>query len=467
MNNTDTIAAPITPLVTSPVISLRISGSNALSVFSLMEKGGKSINISDIKPNYVSLYRFNIEKENLHDDVLAVYFKAPHSFTGEDVVEISFHGNPVLVNAALSAIYSLKIRHAEGGEFSKRAFLNGKIDLTQAESIQELISAKSVEGVYSAYNQLQGSLKHELDSIKDKLLKMKALMEAKIDFPDEDTVDEETPLLKHDCENILSVIDCLILSYKSYRNANRGLEIVIAGKPNVGKSSLMNAFLKEERAIVSDTPGTTRDFIKESLYIGGIPVHITDTAGIRSSDENIEQIGIDRSRQKIESADIILLLLDVSRPLTEEDYNILDETKNSNRIIIGNKLDITENKYKYDGEYSANLDEELENYLHADIYISAKTGINIEKLVEILREKTSLHDNETKSNAAAITERHHTILIEIKEIIEKINSSLCIYPIDMLCIDLERAINLLSEITGDNYTEKVLDIVFSSFCIGK
>ncbi len=451
MNNTDTIAAPITPLVTSPVISLRISGSNALSVFSLMEKGGKSINISDIKPNYVSLYRFNIEKENLHDDVLAVYFKAPHSFTGEDVVEISFHGNPVLVNAALSAIYSLKIRHAEGGEFSKRAFLNGKIDLTQAESIQELISAKSVEGVYSAYNQLQGSLKHELDSIKDKLLKMKALMEAKIDFPDEDTVDEETPLLKHDCENILSVIDCLILSYKSYRNANRGLEIVIAGKPNVGKSSLMNAFLKEERAIVSDTPGTTRDFIKESLYIGGIPVHITDTAGIRSSDENIEQIGIDRSRQKIESADIILLLLDVSRPLTEEDYNILDETKNSNRIIIGNKLDITENK----------------SYDNAEIYISAKTGINIEKLVEILREKTSLHDNETKSNAAAITERHHTILIEIKEIIEKINSSLCIYPIDMLCIDLERAINLLSEITGDNYTEKVLDIVFSSFCIGK
>lgn len=451
MNNTDTIAAPITPLVTSPVISLRISGSNSLSVFSLMEKGGKSINISDIKPNYVSLYRFNIEKENLHDDVLAVYFKAPHSFTGEDVVEISFHGNPVLVNAALSAIYSLKIRHAEGGEFSKRAFLNGKIDLTQAESIQELISAKSVEGVYSAYNQLQGSLKHELDSIKDKLLKMKALMEAKIDFPDEDTVDEETPLLKHDCENILSVIDCLILSYKSYRNANRGLEIVIAGKPNVGKSSLMNAFLKEERAIVSDTPGTTRDFIKESLYIGGIPVHITDTAGIRSSDENIEQIGIDRSRQKIESADIILLLLDVSRPLTEEDYNILDETKNSNRIIIGNKLDITENK----------------SYDNADIYISAKTGINIEKLVEILREKTSLHDNETKSNAAAITERHHTILIEIKEIIEKINSSLCIYPIDMLCIDLEKAINLLSEITGDNYTEKVLDIVFSSFCIGK
>ena len=170
MINTDTIAAPITPLVTSPVISLRISGSNALKVYSLMEKGGKSINTSDIKPNYVSLFRFNIEKENLHDDVLAVYFKAPHSFTGEDVVEISFHGNPVLVNAALSAIYSLNIRPAEGGEFSKRAFLNGKIDLTQAESIQELISAKSIEGVNSAYNQLQGSLKHELDSIKDKLL---------------------------------------------------------------------------------------------------------------------------------------------------------------------------------------------------------------------------------------------------------------------------------------------------------
>ncbi len=445
MINADTIAAPITPLVTSPVITLRISGSDALKVYSLMEKGGKSINISDIKSNYVSLYRFNIKKENLHDDVLAVFFKAPHSFTGEDVVEISFHGNPVLVNAALSAIYSLNIRPAEGGEFSKRAFLNGKIDLTQAESIQELIYAKSIEGINSAYNQLQGSLKYELDSIKNRLLIMKAVMEAKIDFPDEDTVDEELPVLKQDCENILSVTGCLISSYKSYRNANRGLEIVIAGKPNVGKSSLMNAFLKEERAIVSDTPGTTRDFIKESLYIGGIPVHLTDTAGIRLSDENIEQIGIGKSRQKIETADIVLLLLDVSIPLTEED------TKNSNRIIIGNKLDITDNK----------------SYDKADIYISAKTGINIDELLEILREKTSLYDNEIKSNAAAITERHHNILINIKEIIEKINLSLGIYPIDMLCIDLERAINLLSEITGDNYTEKVLDIVFSSFCIGK
>ncbi len=280
---------------------------------------------------------------------------------------------------------------------------------------------------------------------------MKAVMEAKIDFPDEDTVDEELPVLKQDCENILSVTGCLISSYKSYRNANRGLEIVIAGKPNVGKSSLMNAFLKEERAIVSDTPGTTRDFIKESLYIGGIPVHLTDTAGIRLSDENIEQIGIGKSRQKIETADIVLLLLDVSIPLTEEDYNILEDTKNSNRIIIGNKLDITDNK----------------SYDKADIYISAKTGINIDELLEILREKTSLYDNEIKSNAAAITERHHNILINIKEIIEKINLSLGIYPIDMLCIDLERAINLLSEITGDNYTEKVLDIVFSSFCIGK
>lgn len=450
MNN-DTIVAPITPLVTSPVITLRVSGSGALKVYSLMERCGKSINISDIKPNYVCLYRFNIREEKLHDDVLAVYFKSPYSFTGEDVVEISFHGNPVLVNAALSSIYSLNIRHAEGGEFSKRAFLNGKIDLTQAESIQELIAAKSVEGVNSAYNQLQGFLRYRIDSIKDVLLKMKAVMEAKIDFPDEDTVDEELPVLKNDCTNILSVIDELILSYKSYRNANRGLDVVIAGRPNVGKSSLMNAFLKEERAIVSNIPGTTRDFIKESLYIGGIPIHLTDTAGIRFSNENIEKMGIDISRKKIESADIILLLLDISLPLTDEDYHILYITKDLNRIVIGNKVDITENK----------------SYDNADIYISAKESINIEQLVKILKEKTELHDAEIHSNATAITERHHTILVNIKELINKIDLSLGIYPMDMLCIDLERAINLLSEITGDNYTEKVLDIVFSSFCIGK
>lgn len=450
MNN-NTIAAPITPLAVSAVITVRISGSNALSVFSLMTRGGKSVDISSIKPNYVSLYKFHIKEENLFDDVLAVYFKAPYSFTGEDVVEISFHGNPVLVNAALSSIYKLGIRAAEGGEFSKRAFLNNKIDLTQAESIQELISAKSIDGVNSAYNQLQGSLRYELDSIKDILLKMKAIMEAKIDFPDEDTVDEELPILQENCNNIITKLDNLILSYKSYRLANKGLDIVIAGKPNVGKSSLLNAFLREERAIVSNIAGTTRDFIKESLYIGGIPVHITDTAGIHYSNEKIEQIGVDRSKEKINSADIILLLLDISKELTEEDHYMLDITSNQNRIIIGNKLDIGN----------------INNYKDADIYISAKSGINMEQLVELLRKKTSLHDSELKSTASAITERHHILLSDIKDIVVKINSNLSIYPIDMLCIDLDNAVNKLSLITGDNYTEKVLDIVFSSFCIGK
>ena len=450
MNN-NTIAAPITPLAVSAVITVRISGSNALSVFSLMTRGGKSVDILTIKPNYVSLYKFHIKEENLFDDVLAVYFKSPYSFTGEDVVEISFHGNPVLVNAALSSIYKLGIRAAEGGEFSKRAFLNNKIDLTQAESIQELISAKSIDGVNSAYNQLQGSLRYELDSIKDILLKMKAIMEAKIDFPDEDTVDEELPILQVNCNNIITKLDNLILSYKSYRLANKGLDIVIAGKPNVGKSSLLNAFLREERAIVSNIAGTTRDFIKESLYIGGIPVHITDTAGIHYSNEKIEQIGVDRSKEKINSADIILLLLDISKKLTEEDYYMLDITSNQNRIIIGNKLDIGN----------------INNYKDADIYISAKSGINMEQLVELLRKKTCLHDSELNSTASAITERHHILLSDIKDIIVKININLSIYPIDMLCIDLDNAVNKLSLITGDNYTEKVLDIVFSSFCIGK
>ena len=447
----DTIAAPITPLVVSPVISIRISGSDALKVFSLMEKGGSSVDIANIKPNYVSLYKFNIKDEDLYDDVLAVYFKAPHSFTGEDVVEISFHGNPVLVNAALSSIYKLGIRNAEGGEFSKRAFLNGKIDLTQAESIQELISAKSIDGVHSAYNQLHGSLKNNLDFIKDKLLSMKAIMEAKIDFPDEDTLDFESEVLKENSLEVIKNIDNLLESYKSYRMHNKGIDIVIAGKPNVGKSSLLNALLKEERAIVSDIAGTTRDFIKENLYIGGIPVHITDTAGIHSSSEYVEKIGIDKSIEKINNSDIVFLILDISKPITSEDKYLLDITSKSNRIIIGNKIDIGS----------------VDNFSEADIYISAKNNENMDKFVELIKSCVSISNNDIKTSATAITQRHYTLLLEVKEIIEKISSSIHIYPIDMLCIDLERAINLISEITGDNYTEKVLDIVFSSFCIGK
>lgn len=447
----DTIAAPITPLVVSPVISIRISGSDALKVFSLMEKGGSSVGIANIKPNYVSLYKFNIKDEDLYDDVLAVYFKAPHSFTGEDVVEISFHGNPVLVNAALSSIYKLGIRNAEGGEFSKRAFLNGKIDLTQAESIQELISAKSIDGVHSAYNQLHGSLKNNLDFIKDKLLSMKAIMEAKIDFPDEDTLDSESEVLKENSLEVIKNIDNLLESYKSYRMHNKGIDIVIAGKPNVGKSSLLNALLKEERAIVSDIAGTTRDFIKENLYIGGIPVHITDTAGIHSSSEYVEKMGIDKSIEKINNSDIVFLILDISKPITSEDKYLLDITSKSNRIIIGNKIDIGS----------------VDNFSEADIYISAKNNKNMDKFVELIKSRVSISNNDIKTSATAITQRHYTLLLEVKEIIEKISSSIYIYPIDMLCIDLERAINLISEITGDNYTEKVLDIVFSSFCIGK
>lgn len=447
----DTIAAPITPLVVSPVISIRISGSDALKVFSLMEKGGSSVDINNIKPNYVSLYKFNIKDEDLYDDVLAVYFKAPHSFTGEDVVEISFHGNPVLVNAALSSIYKLGIRNAEGGEFSKRAFLNGKIDLTQAESIQELISAKSIDGVHSAYNQLHGSLKNNLDFIKDNLLSMKAIMEAKIDFPDEDTLDSESEVLKENSLEVIKNINNLLESYKSYRMHNKGIDIVIAGKPNVGKSSLLNALLNEERAIVSDIAGTTRDFIKENLYISGIPVHITDTAGIHSSSEYVEKIGIDKSIEKINNSDIVFLILDISKPITSEDKYLLDITAKSNRIIIGNKIDIGC----------------VDNFSEADIYISAKNNENMDKFIELIKSCVSISNNDIKTSATAITQRHYTLLLEVKEIIEKISSSIYIYPIDMLCIDLERAINLISEITGDNYTEKVLDIVFSSFCIGK
>ena len=451
MEFVDTIVAPITPIVVSPVTAIRISGNQALKVFSIMKKNNKDINTSEIIPNYMGRYDFYINEENLHDDVMAVYFKAPHSFTGEDVVEIYFHGNPILVNAALNSIYNLNVRPAEGGEFSKRAFLNGKIDLTQAESIQELISAKSIEGVNSAYNQLKGNLKVELDNIKDKVLKMKAIVEAKIDFPDEDTVDEEIDILKNDTSNILEVINRLIDSYVGYRNHNKGLDIVLAGKPNVGKSSLMNSFLKEERAIVSSIAGTTRDFIKESLYMGGIPIQITDTAGIHHTTEGIEQIGVERSIEKIQSADLILLLLDISSELSEEDLKMLSITEGLNRIIIGNKLDLTDDP----------------TYDKCDIFISAKNEINMDKLVDLVKTKASDFDHEVSSNSVAITERHRNLLIQIKEVLEKIKSALGLYPLDMICIDLETIINQISEITGDNYTEKVLDLVFSSFCIGK
>ncbi len=446
----DTIVAPITALVNSPVIVIRISGENAFKVTELLRtsKGEKPANIAHAK---MVRYAFVIPDYDLEDDVMAVFFESPKSFTGENVVEISFHGNPIIVRHALESLYNLGFRPAEAGEFSKRAFINGKLDLTQAEAIQELIAAKTSKGVNLAYKQLTGRVRHEFDELLDEFLSIKANVEARIDFPDEDGAgDDSVDYLKGTVQNIRNKIERLITGYASMRKSVDGLKIVLAGKPNVGKSSLMNVLLRKERAIVSATAGTTRDYIAEDLYISDIPIKLYDTAGVRVSGDEIEASGVERSINLINDADIILHVVDLCNGLDEDDQNIISLTSEMNTLVIGNKCDLVE---------SSSVD--------VDICVSAKANINIEALSDLIKEKAGMNDFDVQASTVSVTERHVSLMKEMLVLLDDLLSHVEYAPLDMLAIDIEGCINKLQEITGDVYTEKVLDIIFSKFCIGK
>lgn len=443
----DTIVSPITPVVTSAIIVLRISGSNATKVFSLLYN---SNNENNIIPNHAVSKRYIFKGKDISDDVMATYFKSPKSYTGEDTVEISFHGNPITVRLALQDIYSLGFRHAMGGEFTKRAFLNGKIDLSQAEAVQELISAKSQKGLNYAYNQLNGRVSHKFLNMKNDLLNIKAQIEAKLDFPDEETGSDEIEHYISVFQKVATQCKDLISSYNYLRQENKGISIVIAGKPNVGKSSLLNAILKEDRAIVSDTAGTTRDFIQEKLYIGNIPIEIIDTAGVRITEDVIENKGVEKSQEKIKNSQIVLVILDLSKELDDDDLKVLNLSQNQNRIIIGNKCD-----------------KEIINKYKTDINISANKNINIEELVELIKEKTISTDSDIVSDIASVTERHLHLISNIYDILQNIITEIYNKPQDMIAFDLDECIKYFMEITGEIYTEDILDRIFSKFCIGK
>lgn len=443
----DTIVAPITPVVNSAVILLRISGTMATKVFSLLyNKKGEN----NIIPQHALSKLYTFKGVNVTDDVMATFFQGPKSYTGEDTLEISFHGNPITLRLALQDIYNLGIRHAEAGEFTKRAFLNGKLDLSQAEAVQELIAAKTEKGVHYAYNQLNGRVSAKFINMQNSLLNIKAHIEAKLDFPDEETGSDEIDYFLSVFKNISSECKDLITSYNSLRKENRGISITIAGKPNVGKSSLLNAILKEDRAIVSDTAGTTRDFIKEHLFIGNMPVELIDTAGVRNTNDNIENQGVAKSYEKIKDSHIVLVILDLSRPIDDDDKEVLEFSKNQNRIIIGNKCD-----------------KDIVNEYNTDINVSAAKNINIDDLINLIHEKTSDTDSDIISDIASVTERHLHLISELSSTIEEIVTTINVKPQDMIALDLDYCIKCLMEITGQIYTEDILDRIFSTFCIGK
>lgn len=453
----DTIAAISTPRGEGGIGIVRISGNNALDILEKIFKPKSGKAIKGLR-NYSINYGHIFDGETLVDEVLVSIMKAPNTYTREDIVEINCHGGFVITEKVLEVVLKNGARIAEIGEFTRRAFLNGRIDLTQAEAVIDLIHGKTEKSVSLSLNQLRGDLKEQIEHLKKLLLDVAAHINVVLDYPEEGIDD---PLPEHLVENLQEVLDTtdrLIRSYDKGKMIKEGIKTAIVGKPNVGKSSILNSVLKEERAIVTHVAGTTRDIIEEVVNLKGIPLVLVDTAGIRKTDDLVENIGVEKSKKLIESADLILFVVDGSRPLDEEDMKIHEAIKAEKVIGILNKIDIKED-----------IDLSPLTKISKWLEISAIKNQGIDEMEEEIYRHIIDENIEDSSQKITITNVRHKSALEktkqsIENIFETIESGL---PMDLMAVDIKGALDSLSEVTGEISSEDLLDHIFSNFCVGK
>ena len=452
----DTIAAISTPRGEGGIGIIRISGDKS---FEILDKIFNTKNPNRDLGFYKFNYGFIHDNGKIVDEVMSVRMKAPKTYTCEDVVEINCHGGHLISEKVLELVLKNGARHAEQGEFTKRAFMNGRIDLSQAEAVMDIIQGKTEKSISLSLEQLRGDLRDKIGSFKKALLDVTAHVNVVLDYPEEGIDDPLPSNLRKNLENVYAEANRLISSYDKGKKIKEGIKTVIAGKPNVGKSTLLNSLLKEERAIVTHIPGTTRDVIEEIINIKGIPLVLTDTAGIRKTEDIVENIGVEKSKKFIENADLVLLVLDASRELESEDREVIEEIQNNNKktIVLLNKIDL---------ERKIELDEfGLENILE----ISAKDNIGIEDMEERIYSYIVEEKVEDSSEKLIITNIRHKTALEktkdaIRNIFETIDAGM---PMDLISVDLKEALDSLSEITGEISSEDILDHVFGNFCVGK
>lgn len=458
----DTIAAIATPPGKGAIGVIKISGEESLSI---LKKIFKPYNPKTSFESHKLYYGFIVDPRDgkLIDEVMVVYMKKPKTYTREDVVEIYAHSGYYVLKKILELVLTFGARPAQPGEFTLRAYLNGRIDLSQAEAIQEIVSAKTEKALQLSLNVLLGKLSEKINQLREKLLEILVQVESAIDFPEEDIeIMEPENLVKKIKEEILPIVEKLIKNYEEGRIYKEGISLVIAGKPNVGKSSLMNALLKEERAIVTPIPGTTRDFLEEEATIEGLPVKLIDTAGLRETEDIVEKIGVERAKEKFKEADLILFLVDVSVPPSKEDYNIFKEVKNYNYLLVFNKLDVVPN-------YLDEWKKEVKNWGVEDfVEVSVIERTNFDLLTKKIFEKIT-SERETEIPEVVPNLRQKIALEKAKEhLLEAINELEKPNPLpELVSIEIRGALSNLSEIIGEVTTEDLLNQIFSTFCIGK
>lgn len=459
MKEFDTICGIATPIGEGGISIIRVSGDKVLDIVDKIFKGKNNSSVKDMK-TYTMKYGYihEINSDSIIDEVIVSYMKGPRSFTAEDVVEINCHGGVISTNKVLEEVIKAGARIAEPGEFTKRAFLNGRIDLSQAEAVMDIIRAKTDLAMKSAMMQHEGSLSQEINKLREYMLNTLALIEYAVDFTEDDEeVDESIPIrVEEEIQKAIVNMEKLLKGADEGRIIRDGLKMVIVGKPNVGKSSLLNTLLKENRAIVTDIPGTTRDVIEEFINLDGIPVKIVDTAGIREATDVVEKIGIEKSREKINEADLVVLMLDRSRVLDEEDKDIISSVEDKNTIVLLNKVDL-------DAKIE---DSEISKFTNI-ISSSTLTGYGVEELKSKIKEM--FFNGEVNSESLIITNgRHKQALYRALEncniALERVKLN---EYLDLISIYVTAALKALGEITGAELEEDLVNKIFSEFCCGK
>lgn len=452
----DTIAAVATGNSVSGIGVIRISGDNAIAVAEKVFKAADGTLLSDLG-GYRAKFGNVMSGGECFDNAVALVFRNPKSYTGEDIVELSVHGGIFIVEKTLEAVFAAGARPAQAGEFTKRAFLNGKMDLAQAEGVAALISAQGQAAAAASYNLLQGSLSNKIAQVSDELINCSASMAAWVDYPDEEIPDLEESALNQILENAKNALSELIRNYENGTVMTQGVDTVIAGKPNAGKSTLMNMLSGQEKSIVTHIEGTTRDVVENSVRLGNMILHLADTAGIRESDDIVEAIGIKKAVDRIERSSLILAVFDASSPLNDDDYMLMHSCKGKKCVAIINKTDLP-----------VELDiEEIESNFSNVVHISAKNNEGADMLEKAV--KDTLGVEEFDSSLPLLANRRQKLCVEhalenVSQALDGLNMGI---TYDAINVMIDCAVEELLTLTGKKVTEEVVSNIFSRFCVGK
>ncbi|WED57415.1 tRNA uridine-5-carboxymethylaminomethyl(34) synthesis GTPase MnmE [Fructilactobacillus sanfranciscensis] len=457
----DTIAAISTAPGVGGISIVRISGSDAMKIAKKIYRGKDLDKVATDTINYGHIVD-PANDDSRVDEVMVSVMRAPKTYTKEDIIEINCHGGIQVTNKVLQLVLRNGARMAEPGEFTKRAFLNGRIDLSQSEAVMDLIDAKTDEARKAALNQLDGNLSAAIRKMRQKIVDVLANVEVNIDYPEYDGAEVVTSKLMLDkAQEIKAEIEKLLATAQQGKVLRDGLNTAIVGRPNVGKSSLLNRLLHEEKAIVTDVPGTTRDVLDEYVNVAGVPLHLIDTAGIRETEDKVEKIGVDRSRAAIKKADLVLLVLNSSEPLTDEDRQLLDLTRDSKRVILLNKTDLP---------MKLDIEKIKAEYGNSEmIKTSAMAENGTKTLEDTISQMFFTKGIASTQNSVMVTNARHISLLQqaldsVQTVIDGIGAGL---PVDIVQIDLQSAWDDLGAITGDSYDDELMDQLFDQFCIGK